>query len=242
MDEATSCRKKQEWVSLVKGELYQQVLVLAFERDMYEEYQEVLADSTKEVKKATVFHDWLKGLYVTNVSVGVRRVTDRDRRVVSLVKLLEDIEKYAACITREWYLGHYEDAFLRQQIGEPAFDAWGRETLEPMLVAEDRGRIVDATSAVKRYVDKRLAHHERTFEESIDVTWSELNTAVDVIEQVFCRYYELLTASSLMINDITHQHWDHIFWNPWVESPESVKRYREMVESLPELVGESEDA
>jgi hypothetical protein len=91
---------------------------------------------------------------------------------------------------------------------------------------------------VKRHVDKKVAHLDGGWKESLSVSWEELNTAVDSIEKTFARYYELLTLAALMIDDIVHKPWQHIFWEPWTETPENVRLRRAM---LDELRGESED-
>jgi hypothetical protein len=80
MNDAQCEWKRQEWIDLVKGPLFQEVVVIALERDIYEDYQELLESSFDEVQRATVFHDWIRGMYVTSVMATIRRARQASPR------------------------------------------------------------------------------------------------------------------------------------------------------------------
>jgi len=228
----------QKWSGWIKGPIHDQVLTLAFERDVYEEYQGILGRASEEARGGTIFHNWLSGTYVTSVSVAVRRSVDHNKRTVSLMRLMEEIRDHPTAMTRERYLSLFSDQRMRDHIGEREFDKWGSDVADPAVVDKDIGELIEATKDTKHYVDKRVAHHDGRVEEVVSVTWGELNGAIDAIEKAFVRYYGLIAVAGYVIDDITHSPWQHIFEAPWVEPREEMQRMRRLIEEFHDAPGD----
>jgi hypothetical protein len=56
-----------------------------------------------KVATPNTLHDWISFNYTHASAIGVRRMTDRDKRSISMVRVLLDIRHDAESITREWH-------------------------------------------------------------------------------------------------------------------------------------------
>ena len=170
---------------------------IAYARLVWREENKVLA-ANKEIPPSAIF-DIRARNYAVAQSVGVRRLTDTDRRTVSLVNLLRDIEQNPASLSRERYVSYFDPA--HESLGHSDFDEWACADgthIEPHLVKDDRERLTAAAAgSIKPYVNKFIAHNDRDKAIVRVPKFGELEFAIDVLFEVFRKYHTMLTASTL---------------------------------------------
>jgi hypothetical protein len=78
--------------------------------------------------------------------------------------------------------------------------------------------LIVAASKVKIYVDEHIAHAEASaVATDVTLNLNDIHAAIDVVGDLFKRYYSLLTASSFgsLVPVIQHD-WKAVFREPWL--------------------------
>jgi len=213
-------------------QITQQVYAIHHYRDLFRQ----LADITQQASlPASVFFDAVNRWYSATQAIAVRRQLDRTRRTVSLVRLLEDIERHRGVMSRERHLA----LWLGEAPEERALDLGGGWSWTPFLdeaqanferfsgarertyvdravVRADISKLEEAGRVVKRHVDEAIAHAalhpERAF-----VTYEDLDGAIDVVADLVRKYTSFLKAESILwFEPDIQQDWKAIFRQPWI--------------------------
>ncbi len=134
--------------------------------------------------------------YVTYMSMAIRRLLDDHRDVVSLWKLLSDIEANAETVTRKWFLkewpgGAHESTFL-EFFGSGDF-------VQQSVVAGHKKQLDDATRSIRDRADKFEAHMDKKPKLKNTPTFNDIDNSVVVIAQIYKKYYYLFNQKSLTI-------------------------------------------
>ncbi len=97
--------KIQEWRQSLEV-IYQDVVNLHHNRRVFREVRAII-DANPALQTDHTFWNWLVENYAAAIAVGVRRQADRDPDVISMAKLLDDLEKNAVLLTRDWFVAEY---------------------------------------------------------------------------------------------------------------------------------------
>ena len=83
--------------------------------------------------------------------------------------------------------------------------------------AVDIQRLTDATEGLKGYVDRYIAHAQsEAVPKAVTLKVLDLHDAIDVIGEVFGRYYSLFTAATLVeLTPVIQHDWKAIFRKLW---------------------------
>jgi hypothetical protein len=86
-------------------------------------------------------------------------------------------------------------------------------------------RLIEGSEQVKKHVDKHIAHSEDRGPDPKDpgptpveatLTLNDIHDAIDLIGEVFTRYYSLFEAASMVTLEPVIQHdWKAVFREPW---------------------------
>lgn len=81
----------------------------------------------------------------------------------------------------------------------------------------DLRRIEDASERIRRFVNKRVAHRASQGAIRRLPYLNELDSALNTLDAVFCKYNLLLTAEGGSSLRATRQYdWREVLWNPWL--------------------------
>ena len=172
------------------------------------------------VQRSGIVEHWLTRCYTTSQITAIRRQIDQDRRAASLWRCLDLLAKKPAMATRSWFSGQLEDRgtdprYLVSLVA--AFDRFagpGEDYVSTRLLIEDMERLVAAANTAKTVVNKVLAHHEyRPGVASPEITWGEFDNAIDVVGDLYKKYYGLRHPGSVLGNLIPDlpPGWDRVF-------------------------------
>lgn len=176
-------------------------------------------------------------VYADAQASAVRRQADTHRDVASLAKILSEITGDFRRLTPEWWIslwafeggnGH-ERAFARRQ-WDDEFGGAVSDHLDPAIPTADLDRLTEASASVRSHVDKHIAHSEDPGTVPEDPgstppveapTLNDVHDAIDVIGDLFRRYYSLFTASGMVTLEPQIQHdWHAPFREPWIRGDE----------------------
>ncbi|GIV15687.1 MAG: hypothetical protein KatS3mg022_1122 [Armatimonadota bacterium] len=152
MDELSKRRKWRRWLALLETEVQR----LQEEHQLYTALREHLSGEPEWVS-------WIDTLYLVGVSLSIRRLTDANprHRTVSLVKLLQEMEAHAECLSRRSVLQR-ADASQRAQIHRLFDNIAGEEAMyvPPSVVRQWREDFEHLAAPFRTWVDRRVAHYD----------------------------------------------------------------------------------
>jgi hypothetical protein len=224
-----------KWKRWIDGPIKASVITMHHHRQIWRGLAEVI--ETHGSLSPSAWWEHYFDVYAETQAMAVRRQADLHPDVASLGKLLTEVSEGAKQLTPEWWIGlwdideddDYERAYARRQ-WDGEFGGNVGIHLDPATPANDLSRLIDGSDAVKRHVDKHIAHSEdpglrpkdpgETAPEQT-VKLSEVHDAIDVIGEVFTRYYSLFEAAGMLFLEPQIQHdWLAPFREPWIRPGE----------------------
>jgi hypothetical protein len=201
-----------EWLGLIR----QDILELGENRATFREMLRIY-DLNPTLATNAYFFDWLAGNYATTMAVGIRRQRDTNPDSVSMARLLEDLQANAATVTRAWFVSTYAGSPMGDYRGNRDFDTFapgGGPCLDPAIVRQDYDALQTLAKPLKKYVDKRIAHHDAKGH-GVTATYAELDAALDEFRRLLQRYFLLLEQGALSPDVTIQMPWTDIFLTPW---------------------------
>jgi hypothetical protein len=184
-------------------------------RALFRDLQEVARQNPK-VLSPGAFFSWMTVNYLTAVNIGVRRLTDTRADVRSLWRLLYEVLGHPGVVNRRANRTIYGDP----TVADLSFDniaGRGRSVLAQRIVRSDLRAIEDASERVRRFTNKRIAHHAAPGSLRKLPTYSELDRALDALDRILCKYNTLLTAGGLSTAHATSLFtWQEVLFEPWI--------------------------
>ena len=189
---------------------------LVVHRHVYREVYEII-NANPGLQVASSFYDWMRLAYVNQMAVGVRRLTDPDRRSISLVRLMDEIEQDPEVISRRRFVGLYSPHLRRK--GHRDFDRIagpGAPHVNPAIIRRQRRGLLRAEWRLRLFVNRHVAHRSRHPLRRLP-SYAELNACVDLLEQLMKDYTLMLKADGLARVLPTWQYdWKQIFRISWI--------------------------
>jgi hypothetical protein len=197
------------------GGIWDDIIPMLASRQIWERYMEIV-QANPAIQSPANFHQWVRVNYVVAQALAIRRQVDRDKRTVSLRRLMDEIIDRPEVVSRERYLSLYEEAGL----GDIGAKDWerlvgSRDYLDPAEVEQDVADLVAASGPIRELVNKQIAHRDQQALRS-DVTFNQLHTVIDMLAELYVKYVRLLSATSTSMK-VAMDAWDEIFRHPWIE-------------------------
>jgi hypothetical protein len=177
---------------LIKNSIYD----LASKRFVYKEVTKLIQDNPR-LQVPSAFYDWMHRAYVTDMSIHIRRLADRDRRTISLYNLVKDIEQHPEVISRRRFTHYYKD-FLKHY-GHRDYDRLskrGGNVLNRKLISKHRVALLKSQARLRIYTNKHVAHLDRVGMKNFP-TYAELDDCINTIERLLKDCTLLLEQAAL---------------------------------------------
>lgn len=188
-------------------------------REMFWELQEVAKENPKVLSPGSFF-DWMCKNYVISQTVAIRSFMDQSKDSHSLWRMLFEILERPGVINRITHARMYRNTPLGEELGHMSFNASvgrGKNELGRLAIRSDMCRLENASERVRRFVNKRVAHRTSPGEIRRLPKFSELDKALDILDEIYCKYNLLLRAHGLSTCHATRQYdWREVLWEPWV--------------------------
>ncbi len=214
-------RTWQEWFLAIRSEL----LSLLSHRAMFREVARMI-QSNPNLPQTSVVYEWITWGYGHAAGAAVRRLVDRRRDVISLGRLLEQIEQHPTEITRSWLVSHYPYALRRK--AEDVFAAFapgGGEFVDPAVIRSDADRLRGESRQIKKFVDEHVAHHAVKAKPA--PTFADLHDLIDALVRLANHYGELLVQGGAS-QPVELEDWKQVFRVPWEVARMTVERSRSL--------------
>lgn len=168
---------------------------------------------------ASAFTFWIGSCYVAAITAGIRRLADRRKHVISLRRLLDDMERGAPqVLTREWYVQCHSQ--LPEPFASRLFDRLAQGTSfnhisRARIRAVQRG-FEQSVTRLRSYAEDFVVHHGEG-RPAASVSHNEARTALAVAHRTVNWCSAVLYAPVQPRAGITIQgDWLAIFREPWI--------------------------
>jgi hypothetical protein len=225
-------RRVNKWAGWVDGKVKHEILSMHLERDIWTKFAEMLR--TNPSLPESYFWGFLTNNYITAQASAIRRQADAHPDVASLGRLLEELHDDPGRLTRTWWIDEWagNDDWERDQAEHHWREHYGgsvSEHFDPSIAARDKTELAQVASAVKRYVDRHVAHSDtRPVPADGLPTLGEMHEVIGTIGEIYHRYYTLLFPGhswGTLIPALQHD-WQAIFRIPWESSDHGDQRGR----------------
>jgi hypothetical protein len=139
-------------------------------------------------------------LYYRRALVSVRAMVDPNPDSDSLLTLLTGIAAHPGDL----------------ETTDPEMQLAGTDTIDPAKVLADIDRLKTAAATTKRYVNKRIAHIDRSGAPTVP-TAPEIDAAVKLIGELLQKYTLPLTGGDLRLGVLVTFDWTSVFTVPWID-------------------------
>jgi hypothetical protein len=188
-------------------------------REIFWELQEI-AKENPDFRNPGAFFDWMCRNYIVAMAIGIRSFVDYRKDVHSLGRILYELLENPKAITRKSHVALYRGMSTDFDFGNSTFNSIvGRDKgyLLERSVRSDLKKIEDASYKVRKYANKRIAHRAPPGQLRKNPTFNELDSALDEIDKVFCKYRCLLLAECADSSKATRQYnWMSVLYEPWI--------------------------
>ena len=222
-----------KWTGWIDGTIRSNVMTMHLQRDAYRKVSEMLTANADKLPES-YWWGFMRDTYATTQAVAVRRQADTHRDVASLGKVIEEVRDDARRITRDFWLGlwrepddppynpdNMHDKLMRLQAERGWTDQYAGSVddhLDPAIPAADFDRLRDIAAKVTGFVDQHVAHADAAVvSANVTVTLDDVHEAVEVIGDLFGKYYNLLTGSFFIgYVPVIQYDWMAAFRVPWM--------------------------
>ena len=181
--------KINKWLEELK-ELHDKVFFLQFNNKEFHN----LANAFNNKKISYEIFRFARRNYVPFMSMGVRRLIDKNPQTISLIRLLTDIQNNSPSFKRNWFLKQYPGG-INESLFKKFFGA--NESLKKDVVANDIKKLLNRTKKIKDYADKWEAHWDKKRLQVATPTFNDLDSTLICITRIYTKYYYLLKQSSI---------------------------------------------
>jgi len=177
-------------------------------------FEDVFITRTKPSLTTKKFDQYTIGAIIkshySSVLVIVRKLIGKKRNEISLMRILLRLEDNNSLITKDWYakewlkdsqlLSSEPDQLMKGFIENIPHDEFQKNFgkagfLDKAIVTKDISDLENATATIKTYVDKRLAHHDKSQPEV--VTEKYYLKALKTIDKLTSKYILLLNQAGM---------------------------------------------
>lgn len=218
-------RKWRRWLERIGDD----VGWLLTSHDIFEEIIKILKFN-KNIQAPALLHRWMTDNYAARISLGIRRLSDHDKRAISLYRLIKEIGDNPDALTRNWFISKYPKTMRQMKLADSDFANFankGEIKVSMTKLKRDMKRLEKDTNRIRKFANKWIAHCDinRT---SLQVpTYQDVSRALNDVDKLFCKYFLLLTRGGLNTRKPVLQYdWKEPLRHPWIEMKETEKDWR----------------
>ena len=225
MTEGQRRQRLIDWLEVIYGDIQQ----LLLDDYVFWQLQEVVRTNPRFKRSSGLLTQWMASSFAQSAAVGVRRHA-KTKDCVSLMRFLQEVEKYPFLVSRAHYARHFVDLpDWHKEIAQRDFDrlaGQGRETLPLVLFQKQRAELAAAVRTIEHYVDKRVAHYDSGGAAPAIPVFHDLSVALKELERLTILYWRLLKGPSMDgILPVIQFDWQDVLRFAWI--PRRAKRSRQ---------------
>lgn len=143
----------------------------------------------------TKFCSFVRKCYGVHAAVGIRRHAKIDDSI-SLMKLIDQLEKSAEQFTYEFYLQQFPLEKGKWEWQKATFASFSNDqkNLSKAIISSDMEKLKNIAGKVSNFTDRSIAHlDQRGIQE--DVTYDDLAKSINLFNKIACKYLTLITGN-----------------------------------------------
>lgn len=203
----------REWMEDIWSDLTR----LQASKNIWQGYTAIV-QANPAIQSPGSFHSWVADSYGKMQAVAVRRQADTSPDVRTLGRLLKRIAGWPEVMSRERFL-IAQGPDLRSH-AERWFDELvgpGRDHIDRAAVQQDLVELKARAEPIKRYVNKRVAHHaDEEFKEF--PSYGDIHECLTYLWNLYRNYHNIVTGAT-MDDKVLMPAWEIIFRHPWDVRP-----------------------
>lgn len=203
-----------EWIEVIHDNIED----LLISQHIYKTYLEIVKNNP-EIQSPIDFHDWVRKNYASSIAIHIRReLDDTHSDVISLKRLLVQIQKNPQVITKEWFRSLYKGSNA-EDFADVDFEkvAGKGEFFDPEIAKQDIEKLEQLGNHIEDYAILRIAHNSKKTITK-DPTYDDLDAFIKEYESIVKNYILLFTASGYTSLTPTWQYdWESIFTKAWIK-------------------------
>lgn len=212
-------RKWRIWLKIIGQDLGE----LLTAHNIYERVVEIHNNNEHLKKLPTLFFNWIFENYAARLTMGIRRISDKQEDVISLYNLIHQMQKNRDAITRNLYISKYSCRAREEGFADRDYNQFANRNADFLSVYKltvDLNQIARETNRLRKFANKWIAHTDPKRRKKMRriPTYEESKKALDSIDRIYCKYYMLLTRGGLRTRKPVLQYdWKEPLRIPWIE-------------------------
>jgi hypothetical protein len=141
---------------------------------------------------------WLGSCYTASQLIGIRRETGADSQSIGIRRSLNSLASSPRMATRAWYRQQVAEHGHPEEDPDRLFNRFAgpaQPFIDSGLVRTDIAALEAVITRVNSYTSKTLAHRDDDISRGApsvpDITWGELDAAIDAVGNIHKKYYSL---------------------------------------------------
>jgi hypothetical protein len=210
--------KAEEWISLLE-KIENLISHLLWNRYIFRELL-IITEANPSLQNNNPFVVWLWENYIFSAALGVRRLCDKDKRSISLLLLLEEMQREPEILSRERYTTLFRGSGFANDLAyiNSCFDSLvgeGKEHPGRNDIENDIHKLLEVAEVIISYVNKMVAHIDKDTIKELP-TVNNLDASIDRIAEITEKYHAILYAGSLDLQPVAQVPWQEVFRRPWI--------------------------
>ena len=183
----------------------------------------IIRDNPK-LNKNNPFLTWMMRAYISDITIRIRRLTDKRKDVQSLIKFLEEVKRDGVIRSRKHHVDLYRTPpFFLEEEGEKSFDylaGKGSQEYSKDKVQKDLELIQEICETILDYTNTFVSHSRANVKSGRKLaTFEDIRKAIKTLDQIIIKYFLLIKAANRgksLLPDLGTD-WITIFNRPWSE-------------------------
>ncbi len=203
----------KKWLGTIRNEITAMIVY----RHVYREVGAIVRANPK-LRSPSSFYDWMHQSYTQVMVITICRVVDGRDDVVSLTRLMREIERHPEVLSRRRFVGRYPSHL--KSFGDHDFDHFapaGSAHINPRIIARQRKLLLKSAQRIRKFRHKHVAHRADRSLRRLP-TFEELNKCADLLEDLLKKYVLLIETQCLtQVLPVWQYDWKKIFRTVWIE-------------------------
>lgn len=205
-------QKLEKWLKWI-AEVHKDAEELLQSQYIFAAYVE-LVKNNPDIESPADFHWWTRNNYISYIAMSIRRQAEwKDPDIISLAKLLHEMQESPEVVTRQWYKDTFQydwsDTDFNNVAGKGAH-------FDPLIAQKDLETLTILSLNITKFADRKIAHKSK--QPVPTVKFDEIDGFIAEFEKILKKYILLFTASGYTGLRPIHQYdWEKIFTKPWIK-------------------------
>jgi hypothetical protein len=211
--------KIQRWREYLRV-IRQDTVALVYNRRLFREIMKLI-QSNPRLPETSAVYGWMMHAYMVLATSAVRRQVDKGGKVISLIRLLEEMLASPESMTRAWFLSQYQHVPASASGDFDRFDPTGTGFVDPEVIRDDLSHFEAEAKATEIFAHNYVAHRNEKIAlkkaaSPPTLTWGELDRAIDLLGALLQKYELLLEQEPANVEVPIGEDWRRVFRQPWI--------------------------